>query len=624
MGARDQNPGTAKKLSPERIFPVETGAETNFIHRFNQSQASPFSLNSPSDTPPSRPAPGFHSTLGLPSQTPWADRWNRLASRLDIAANTPVLIALSGGADSVLLAHLLSAAHPLANARAVHVNHGLRGEDAQVDADFCASLCRSLGIPFVARHAHLDPTAPNLEARARAARYRILLEEARASGHTHILTGHHADDALETLMLRWLRGTGLSGLAGLRERIVIPGECIDDHKVTGEQGAPDLTPVTVLRPLIAMRREEVRRLLRDRGYFWREDKSNADPRFTRNRLRNRLLPLIGEHCGEEGLSNLKAFSSAVESLEDDLASATAHLGWQPSSFVAASRSPGRSNLGGDVARADVMSLAPPLRRRALWRLLSEGTGHPPGRNLLDLLLSDLAKGHCKRHSLPGSWKLVLRARVIQLVPPEHLLDVSNALEARPFGPPPTPQALLPFMEPEVELERNPGKGKAPRPRLFANATFELNIPGIMTLPDGRRLSAEVLATEPGSPILQGSTAICLDATGIPARLTVRFPRSGDRFHPLGAPGTKPLRRFLAGVGVPREERSRVPLVVQDGEILWAVGLRPCEPRRVHNRTSHRLLLTLHSPESAESTSRTVSSPPLDVPNSFEDPLTDVG
>ena len=621
---RDQSPRPTKKLSPKYIFPVETGAETNPNHRFNQSPASTIDLNSPSQNPKNQPLPGLRSKLWLPSQTPWADRWTRLAGRLEIAPNTPVLIALSGGADSVLLTHLLSAARPPANARAVHVNHGLRGKDARADAEFCESLCRALGIPFVVRHAHLDPAAPNLEARARAARYRILLEEARRSGHTHILTGHHADDALETLMMRWLRGTGLSGLAGLRERIVIHGDQIDDHEITSEQVPHDLKPVTVLRPLIAMRREEVRSILRDRGTIWREDKSNADPRFTRNRLRNRLIPLIGEHCGEEGLSNLEAFSSAVESLEDDLASATAHLGWRPSSFAAASRSPGQNDLGGDISRADLMALAPALRRRALWRLLSEGTGHPPGRNLLDLLLADLAKGHCKRHALPGSWNLVLRARVIQLVPPHHLLSGSTNLQGRPFGPPPTPQALLPFMEPDFEVDCPPRQGEAPRPHLYSNETFELSIPGIVTLPDGRRLSAEILHAQSGAPVPKGSTAICLDAKNAPARLCVRFPKSGDRFHPLGAPGTKPLRRFLAGVGVPREERPRVPLVMLGDEILWVVGLRPCHPHKVRENTTRRLLLTLHSPESAEAPIEAGSTLHSEVPDGVDDLLTDAG
>ena len=576
-------------------------------------------MTSPPPPPPSPKPAGLTSQLGLPSQTPWPDRWGRLAARLDIAPGTPVLVALSGGADSVLLVQLLAAAVPASLARAVHVNHGLRGAEAVKDAEFCASLCRSLGIPFVLRHAELDPTAPNLEARARSARYRILLEEARSSGHLHILTGHHADDALETLMLRWLRGTGLSGLAGLRERLVIPGERIDDHQVTGD-AAQDIEPVTVLRPLIAMRREEVRRMLRDRGCFWREDKSNSDPRFTRNRLRNQLLPLIGEHCGDEGLSNLEAFSSAVESLEDDLASATAHLGWRPSSFAAASRAGHQASLGGDLARADLMALSSPLRRRALWRLLSEGTGHPPGRSLLDLLLDDLAKGQCARHSLPGSWTLVMRARQLQLVPPSHLLHAGTTPALDRLDPPVTPQALLPFMEPEFESNSSPSQ--AASLHLIESPTFDLQVPGIVTLPDGRRLSAEVLERSQLKELPRGSSAVGLDARAIPSNLTVRFPSSGDRFHPLGAPGSKPLRRFLAGQGVPREERCRVPLVLIGSEILWTVGLRPCEPHRVREVTQNVLLLTLHSDSAAEQASVTEERPK--IPDSFFDPLTDVG
>ena len=301
------------------------------------------------------------------------ERWARLAGRLELESREPLLVALSGGADSVFLTHLVGAADPPLDVVCVHVDHDLRGDESRADARFCESLCRSLGIPFILRYAPLPIDSPDLEARARELRYAALFDEARRHGRTRtVLTGHHADDALETLLLRWMRGNGLAGMTGLRERVVFRGLTAGDFTPR-----PDLEPVTVLRPLITMRRNEVRRLLADRGLAWREDQSNVDHRFFRNRLRHGLLHEVVQVAGDEGLANLQSFSRAVESLEDHLARSTAHLAWEVPAFARASRRGPDHRRGGELLRSSLMGLSAPLLRRALWRLLTEGTSHSP-------------------------------------------------------------------------------------------------------------------------------------------------------------------------------------------------------------------------------------------------------
>src|SRR5882672_1163648 len=102
------------------------------------------------------------------SPAAWPERWAPLARAAEIAPGEKLLLALSGGADSVLLLHWLAAASPPVPVRAAHVDHGLRGEESDADARFSANLCRALGVPFVELRAELDPAAPGLEARARA------------------------------------------------------------------------------------------------------------------------------------------------------------------------------------------------------------------------------------------------------------------------------------------------------------------------------------------------------------------------------------------------------------------------------------------------------------------------
>jgi tRNA(Ile)-lysidine synthase len=498
----------------------------------------------------------------------WPSRWGRLARAAGIERGERLLLALSGGADSVLLLHLLADAAPAPPLRAVHVDHGLRGEAARADARFCANLCRALGVPFTLRTLALDPEQPSLEARAREERYRVLLEEATRTGHRTVLTGHHADDALETLLWRWVRGTGLPGLRGPRSELI---------PRTGLGADPLDDALRVVRPLLPLRREEVRRLLSDRGLRWREDGSNADPRFTRTRVRHGFLPFLeGLLPDGEAVENLRAFGRAVESLEERLAGATARLAWAPAPYAAASRGPEQSELGGVLPRRDLMQLASPLRRRALWRLLTEGTGQAPGRSLLEAVLADLAHGTCTRHSLPDGWTLLMRSDELHLLPPRPAVATERA-QAH--------QGTLPF----------PSGSPDEPPR----ADVVLAVPGIVTLSDGRRISAERL--RPGAPTSSfGSTVeVELDALAIPHALRVRWPLAGDRFHPLGAPGSKPLRRFLADRGVPREERGSVPVVLADDEIVWVAGVEPAERHRLSPRTRERLRLTLHRGEPSQ-------------------------
>ena len=206
------------------------------------------------------------------TQATWENRYARLAQRVGLDPDDPVLVALSGGADSVLLLELAHRARPRPSICAVHVDHGLREEESDGDAAFCAKLCAERGVPFVRRRVHLDPDPSGLEARARTARYGALAEEAARVGASCVLTGHHADDHLETLLMRWLRGTALEGLAGLKPKVRL------------SLGARELI---VVRPLIDMRREEVHQILTREGIAWREDSSNLDKRFTRNRVRPR-------------------------------------------------------------------------------------------------------------------------------------------------------------------------------------------------------------------------------------------------------------------------------------------------------------------------------------------------
>jgi tRNA(Ile)-lysidine synthase len=522
-------------------------------------------------------------------------RWAQLSRAVGLAPDVPVVVALSGGADSVYLLHVVAAAKQRPRVLAVHVEHGLRGEEGRADAEFCARLAAKLGVPFVRRSIALDAAGPSLEARAREERYRTLCEEAVRASIDAIVTGHHADDALETLLQRWMRGTdihglGVHGLGGLQRRLVLEGRGDAAAQANERIGAPmhstmnpTGTDLQIVRPLIAMRREEVRRILSDADIAWREDGSNRSPRFTRNRIRNELLPAIEASCGPEAVENLRAFGAAVEALEDRCASLTAPLSWSPPVFAAARRAPADASLGGTISRQKLLEIPSPLRRRALWRLLVEGSGRAPSAALLGLLLADLAAGRKTRRTLPGGWSLHLRSDLLHLEPPAMPTSASEPkdVELRP-------QLVLPFA--------------ADEPRPLRTTARRLDLPGLLTLDDGRQISAEIVYLPPGTDVLRSGGAVELDARDFVAEppwsaptLWVRYPEAGDRFHALGAPGGKALSRFLADAGVPREDRGRIPLVFAGDELVWVAGIRPCEARRVRSDTEARLRIVLHVP-----------------------------
>jgi tRNA(Ile)-lysidine synthase len=180
-------------------------------------------------------------------------------------------VGVSGGADSVALLLLLCRRADL-SPTVVHLNHETRGTDSDGDEAFVVDLCRRLGVPIVARRLSdlaLSGLPNNPSARFRSARFALFRDVVRREGLDGVLLAHHADDVAETTLQRLLRGGGVRGLAALRPRATVGG-------------------LPVLRPLLRVRRDELRRFLTQQGQAWREDSSNASPRYQRNRVRSLL------------------------------------------------------------------------------------------------------------------------------------------------------------------------------------------------------------------------------------------------------------------------------------------------------------------------------------------------
>ncbi len=187
---------------------------------------------------------------------------------------TAVLVGVSGGADSVGLLRAVAAEGGIPDVKLVvgHVDHGIRGAGSQADLEWVGELAGQLGLEYEATT--VDLLGDHSEASARESRYAALIDAAERHGCGAIMVAHTRDDQVETVLHNLLRGTGLKGVAGMSER-----------KRLGNG-------LELLRPILDLRRADVENWLRSVGQSWRDDHTNTETRWTRNRIRHELLPVL--------------------------------------------------------------------------------------------------------------------------------------------------------------------------------------------------------------------------------------------------------------------------------------------------------------------------------------------
>ncbi len=306
-----------------------------------------------------------------------------------------VVVALSGGGDSVALLHLLHGAGLGLELEAAHVHHGARGAEADADAAFAAALARRLGMPFHLLRLPAAGRAPRgREAWWRERRYAALLELGDRLGAAAVATAHTRDDVAEGVLTQLLRGGGPRALAGIAAR----------------------TPQGVIRPLLPFGREELRRWLRERGLAWREDSSNLDTSHLRNLVRHRILPELERH--------VPAVRRHLLRLAADLADAEAALAAAARAAVPDLRP--WSPVGG-VPLAALRALPRAVLARWLQRQAARLGCGPATRAQLAGLERLLAAGAPRAVTLGRRWRLRAAA---------------GRLWAEPPAPPPSFEATL--------------------------------------------------------------------------------------------------------------------------------------------------------------------------------------
>ena len=465
----------------------------------------------------------------------WHEEHDLLTPRI------PWVIGVSGGPDSTLLLHAmqdLSRDRELGwQFHVAHLHHGLRGGDADADAEFVEALARQSGAKFhLERISIPDEVAEkggSVEEVARQRRYAFLERVALRTGSDCVVVAHHADDDAETILHRICRGTGIRGLAGMRERRPIqPG-----------------SRVWLVRPLLNLSRETVEQLCEERQIESRVDPTNAGDEFTRNRIRNVILPMLRKHLNpnvSEALLRLGEQARWLERYLEDAAARTLES-------LLVSDTPGRIVLNTHALLSKQRVIQAEVIRRAV-SLLPAGDQDLSFTHVDSVLhlAGDRASG--KELHLPGV--------VVQ--------KVYDRLEFRP---------------------RDVGEIPAELTSVFVTH------PGTTALPQiDAELIAEYCDITPSKieelrrtphPYEQW-----LDLDRLQPPLIVRGRRDGDRFRPLGAPGTKSLSDFFIDEKIDPPLRARTGVLCDQGGVVWVMPLRIDERVKLRSNSQRALRLVL--------------------------------
>lgn len=502
----------------------------------------------------------------------------------------PVVVAVSGGIDSVALLHVLYhlTAEWQLTLHVAHLDHNLRPESA-ADARFVAQLAEHLQLPFHQRQ--LSPTAlaysgAGIEAAAREARYRFLAEVALAvtsAEQTPIIAlAHHADDQAETLLLHLVRGSGLQGLGGMRwVSIRRAGDLWSAAPIERcEQ------PIRLIRPFLSVQRAEVLRYVRTHNLTWREDSSNTDQRFARNRLRHTVLPALAT-LNPQVVQTLTRTADLLQQEADRLAmldrEALVALLIEPAWSLAQLTAWQAQSRGQQQATAPQRAVLdgerliqlPTATQRAILReayMLVTTAATAPDFAHSESLLTALQPPH--NASGPHTWLADVAwsvAGATAAIPTRLSLHRVGAL---PFTPD------HPFLD-EAWRAVN-GCWPLPAPSAVPVGGWTLTVAALPS------------ASLPADWRAQGhgwQTFLDAEQVGMPVLTT---PQPGYKFAPLGMKGRhKSVGDFLTDRKVPVTLRSGWPLIVDQAknEVLWIGGYQPSHCARITEQTQVVLQLT---------------------------------
>ena len=455
------------------------------------------------------------------------------------SAGDTVLVAVSGGADSVCLLYLVKRIALEYNLKLyiAHLNHGLRGREANRDENYCVLLGKKLGIPVIRKKIHLKSKTTS-EDIARQARYSFLFEAANRVGANRIAMGHNADDQVETVLMRIIRGAGTKGLSG------IPSiRQVNDN-------------LSIVRPLISVWKKDIYKYLKKGKIDFVEDSTNKKPCFTRNKIRHELLPLMAKYN-----PNIKATLQTIGSnisLLDDFMQGYAE-----------------ESLNGNISRIDkcvnvarkVIANAHPAVGQVIVRKIIQKyfpNIELDAKNTSRILL--LAQERKGTSQVSIGQKLIVSRSY-------NKMTFSNMKD----------NEIVDF-EKKIRI---PGSSNIKIPSLDIKTSIL----------EKKRHTQNVLKRDTnGLTLFNLDKKLCfeveMDYDTICNPFLIRNVRKGDVFYPIGKGGKKKVQDIFVNNKISRNIRNKVPLIVSNGEICWIAGYRIGEKFKVTDKTKRVLKIKI--------------------------------
>jgi len=462
-----------------------------------------------------------------------------LAEELDaeavLARDDHVVVGVSGGPDSMALLHALvdlntDCGYAL-NVHIAHLDHQLRGSESEKDAAFVQAAADGLGLPCTIERkdvgALVGSGEGSLEEVARRERYAFLERVCLQTGARVVAVGHQRDDDAETILHRIVRGTGLRGLAGIpRRRPLSEG-----------------SGIRLIRPLLRRDRRALLAYLSERGVPYREDRTNEDKSVMRNRIRNVVLPLLQDEVNPQVSDALIRLGEQARWLEDFFRETT-HRTFET---LIIARTDQELTLNAATLARKARIVQTELIRRAVasFQIGEQDLGHAQIVAVLDLI-TDPASG--KEAHLPGGMTVTKRYdRLIFSMPTDEPRETIAS---------------------EIAVHV-PGRTLLPIRRMEINCTIrEVDGP---TLSDWLHRQHATQQAPPGRSRRVFEEWVDYGCVHLP--LVVRTRSPGDRFWPLGAPGSKKLSEFLTDAKVEPSQRQRVAVLSDQLGPVWIIGHR---------------------------------------------------
>lgn len=448
-----------------------------------------------------------------------------------------VLVAISGGPDSVALLSLLHQLRPSwsLTLTAVHCNYGLRGRESEGDQQFVETLCRELGVPLHVKPIDLrsGPPRSSLQAAARARRYQVFTEVAAHCGADRIAMGHTADDQAETVVLWMLRGTGLTGLSGM----------------------PACRDGSIVRPLYDARRQDILSYLEHIQRPFREDSSNGTPLYLRNRIRHEVMPVLQRLVP----SSVESLCRLADICREDDRYLDQHV---------AERFCVKETIQPDgswtIQQAVFRGFTKAVQRRILRSLLRQTDlqQRSPNLSVVERVIHTVSE---------EKWGTMIPLRVGWLVVEQD----------------------------EIRFTLS-GTGRMCRDTGLTTPVQVLSLPGRVVWPGtGQVIQVQHQVVHDRSMTL-GRDYIVIDPQLLSQPWHIRSWVPGDRFYPFGMHGhSKKLQDFFTDQQVPVETRRQIPLLVAPEGIVWVVGYRHDQRWVPTSGTKQCVIVTVNGSELSE-------------------------